>query len=85
MTDENQNKPGGDPVPGKKDIANQAAAWALASNFALGTLGMGIVGYAIQRWLWPASAPWPVLIGLGVGLIGGSVQFVREAMAMNRS
>jgi F0F1-type ATP synthase assembly protein I len=57
---------------------------AIGSNFAFAVMGMGLIGWAIQKWLWPAAAPWPILIGLGLGLIGGLYRFVRDAMAAER-
>jgi F0F1-type ATP synthase assembly protein I len=74
--------------PGKaqrSSLPKQAAAWALASNFAFGVMGMAAVGWAVQRWIWPASAPWLLLACIGLGLFGGGYSFIREAIRMNNS
>ena len=54
----------------------------IGTNFALAVAGMGLLGWAVQRWLLPKMAPWPLLIGLFLGLIGGFVQFIRAARAL---
>lgn len=66
------------------DSAKAAGAWAIALNFVYAVAGFALVGWAVQRWLVPAWAPWPILVALGLGLIGGFVRFVREAMRANQ-
>lgn len=46
-------------------------------------LGMGLIGWGIDRWL--GTQPKAVLAGLLVGVIGGGYSFVRQAQAMNRA
>lgn len=75
----------GSPEPEDKSGLRQASAWALASNFAFGVVGMSLVGWAIQKWVWPGGAPWVVLAFAGLGLVGGSYVFVRDAIRMNQS
>lgn len=70
---------------GKGHAARMAQSWGIAMNFAFAVIGMGALGWAVQAWLWPAARPWPLLVGLGVGLVGGFVQFVRAGLAANRS
>jgi F0F1-type ATP synthase assembly protein I len=74
-----------DQQPSSGDGRRQAAAWGTALNFVYGFIGFLILGWAAQKWVWPGAAPWPLLIGIGVGLIGGGYRFVRDAMAMNRT
>lgn len=74
---------GGGPPRGQG--AKMAQSWGIAMNFAFAVIGMGALGWAVQEWLWPASKPWPLLVGLGIGLVGGFVQFVRAGLAANRS
>ncbi len=64
---------------------NQASAWGLASNFTAGVIGMGFVGWALERWVWPAAAPWLLIGGIGLGLLGGGYSFIRGAIRMNNS
>lgn len=63
----------------------QASAWGLASNFTAGVLGMGFIGWALERWVWPGAAPWLLLGGIAMGLFGGGYRFVRDAIRMNNS
>ena len=60
-----------------------AAGWAIALNFVYGVVGAGLIGWVIEKWVVPSWAPWPVLVGLMVGLIGGFARFIHEAMKAN--
>ncbi len=65
-------------------FAKGVAGWAIASNFAFGVVGMVLIGWALERFIWPKASPW-LLIGFAcAGLIGGGHRFVKEAMAANR-
>jgi F0F1-type ATP synthase assembly protein I len=44
--------------------------------------GMAVVGWLIDRWV--GTSPMWLLILLGVGTVGGTYNFVRQAMALNR-
>lgn len=57
-----------------------ARSWGIAMNFAFGVAGMALLGWAIQTYLWKASAPWMVIGFLTMGLVGGFVQFVRAGL-----
>lgn len=67
-----------------RETANMARGWAIAMNFVFGVMGMGAIGWAIQTWLWKSSAPWPLIVGLAMGLVGGFYRFIKEALAANR-
>jgi F0F1-type ATP synthase assembly protein I len=69
------------PVKGAKE---EAQAWAVATSAVFSIAAGGVLGYALQRWVWPGAAPWLILGGLGVGLLVGMIRFVRDAMAMNK-
>ncbi|HLO39838.1 MAG TPA: hypothetical protein VK176_02355 [Phycisphaerales bacterium] len=73
-----------EPEPGgtAKALANSGRAWAIGLNFVYGVIGFGLIGWALERWVWPQAAPWIMLSALGLGLLGGGVRFVREAIAM---
>jgi F0F1-type ATP synthase assembly protein I len=62
----------------------EAQAWAVATSAVFTIVAGGVIGYALQRWVWPGAAPWLILGGLGVGLVAGMLRFVRDAMAMNK-
>ena len=65
------------------DVQRQAVAWGVGLNFVYGFLGFGAIGWAVQTWLWKDAAPWPMLVGLGLGLVGGMYRFVKDALKMN--
>lgn len=67
------------------DTVSAASAWAIALNFVYAVIGFALIGWAVQKWVVPAWAPWPLLVGLGLGLVGGFLRFVREALKANRS
>ena len=73
----------GDPVQGKK-LAQQGKVWAVGMNFAFTVMAGGLIGWAIQAFWLKNAAPWPILIGLGLGMASGLVQFIREANKLNR-
>lgn len=51
-------------------------------QLALAVLVCGLVG----RWLDSelGTAPWLMIVGLGIGILGGFVKFIRTAMALGR-
>lgn len=65
--------------------AESRSLWA-ASGLGLelvgAVAGMSLVGWLIDRW--QGTSPMWVLILMGVGIVGGSYNFVRQAMALNR-
>lgn len=69
---------------GRLGAANQARAWAIGLNFVYGVIGFALIGWAVQRWIWPSAAPWPMLVGLFLGLLGGGFRFIKDAMSMGR-
>ncbi len=66
------------------DRNKQMTGWAISMNFAFAVMGMALLGWAFQKWVWPASAPWALLVALAMGLLGGFIQFVRQGLAANR-
>lgn len=59
--------------------------WGIATNFAFAVAGMALLGWALQTYVWPRSAPWLVLGCALAGLLSGGYRFVKEANAANRS
>lgn len=56
---------------------------AIGMTFALTVCACAFIGWLMDRWL--NSAPAGILVGLGFGLIGGLVQFLRLAREAMRS
>jgi F0F1-type ATP synthase assembly protein I len=67
-----------------KALATSGRAWAIGLNFVYGVIGFGLIGWALEKWVWPQASPWIMLGALGLGLLGGGVRFVREAIAMGK-
>lgn len=56
--------------------------YATAINFAA-TVGIfTLAGYGLDRWL--KIAPWGIIGGLVLGLVGGTLKFIRDGLALNR-
>jgi len=64
------------------DRANQAKAWVLALDPLYGMIGLGALGYAIDRWAVGSGRTWMLALGI-TGLIVGFYRFIREALALN--
>lgn len=79
----------GEPLGGRltsdSDAIESAKGWAIALNFVYGVIAGTLIGWAIQAWLTPQWAPWPLLIGMGAGLIGGFIRFIREGIRANNA
>jgi F0F1-type ATP synthase assembly protein I len=60
------------------------AGWytALGINFSGTIAGGALVGWAIDRWL--GSAPWALLTGTVLGLVGGLVWLVQALRRLER-
>jgi F0F1-type ATP synthase assembly protein I len=65
-------------------MRSQAQAWSVAMNFVFFVAGAATIGWALQRWVWPAAAPWLTVGALVAGVVAGGIRFVQEAMRMNR-
>lgn len=65
------------------DRARQAKAWVLALDPLYGMVGLGALGYAIDRWVVGSGRTWMLALGI-TGLVVGFYRFIREAMALNR-
>ena len=75
--------PNSPPKPDRDDpgaIQQLAKASTVGSNFAFAVMGMGGIGWLVQKYWLVNAAPWPMLAGFALGLIGGFYQFVRDAM-----
>lgn len=55
-------------------------AFGLAINFIASVIVLTVIGWLVDRW--QNTAPTFLLVGLGVGLVVGFWQFVREAIKM---
>lgn len=79
------NETGGKKEAKKGSMEHLVRISAIGSNFAFAVMGMGLLGWALEKWVWPGAAPWLLIAGLGLGLIGGLVRFVRDALAAERN
>lgn len=74
---------GGDVGKSYSGAQEAAKGWAIAMNFVFGVIAGALLGWGVQ-WMWPSTAPWALIIGLGAGLIGGFVRFIKEGLQANR-
>lgn len=63
---------------------SEMKGWAIASNFAFGVVGMVLIGWALEKFIWPGGSPWIMLGFAAAGLLGGSYRFIKDAMEANR-
>jgi ATP synthase protein I len=83
-----QPTPKGNPKVGQPrarhpDLMSQwGRVFVIGTNFAAAVIGFSLIGYVLDRWL--GTGPWLLLVGIGLGLIGGFVGFLREAGRMGR-
>ena len=73
------------PVAKSSNNEESSALWrasGMGAEFAAGIVGMGLLGWLIDRWL--GSAPVGALVGAGMGILGGGYNFIRQAQIMNR-
>jgi hypothetical protein len=54
-------------------------------NFAAALGAMTLLGWALERWVWPSASPWLLVAGVGVGVVAGGGLFIRDALRINRS
>ncbi len=66
----------------RADKARQAKAWSIALDPLYGMLGMGVIGYFIDRWA-DTGLRWALILGI-TGLVVGFYRFIREAMDLNK-
>ncbi len=75
-------RPGTPPEADKGTVNQLMRISTVGTNFALAVGGLGIIGWAIQRWVVPSAAPWLLVGGLLLGLVVGAVRFVHDAKAL---
>jgi F0F1-type ATP synthase assembly protein I len=56
--------------------------YATAINFVATVAVFTGAGYLLDRWL--KTAPWCLIGGLVFGLLGGTIKFVRDGLAVNK-
>ncbi|MBS0197816.1 MAG: AtpZ/AtpI family protein [Planctomycetes bacterium] len=67
-----------------ENTVREVKGWAVASNFAFTVAGGVVLGWALERWVWPKATPWLILSFAFVGMMSGGIRFVKEAMAINK-
>lgn len=65
-----------------RDAQRMGWLYATALNFVISAAVFTVVGYLLDRWL--ETSPWFLVGGLVFGLVGGTVKFVRDGLALNR-
>lgn len=63
--------------PTPSDAMKAASGYASALTFIGTILVFGAIGWAVDRWL--KAAPWGLIAGLTLGMIGGTFRLVRDA------
>lgn len=69
----------------RADDSYARMAWRMSGmglEFVAGVAGMGVVGWLVDRWL--GSAPVWTLVGVAMGVIGSSYNFMRQAIRAGR-
>ena len=67
-----------DPQPGKTPT-RWTRHGGMGVEFAAAVAGFGLAGYWIDTRY--ATGPWALLIGVGLGLVGGTYNLIRQSMA----
>lgn len=67
----------------KSDWAPMAQAWAIGFGFGMSVLAGGLLGYGVDWYF--KSSPTGLLAGLSLGLVAGTVRFIREGRRMGKS
>jgi F0F1-type ATP synthase assembly protein I len=65
-----------------RDAQRMGWLYATAINFAASVAVFTVGGYFLDRWL--KTAPWCLISGLILGLVGGTIKFIRDGLAVNR-
>jgi F0F1-type ATP synthase assembly protein I len=65
-----------------RDAQRMGWLYATALNFVISAAVFAVIGYLLDRWL--KTSPWFLVGGLVFGLVGGTVKFVRDGLALNR-
>lgn len=68
--------------PLNRDAQRMGWLYATSLNFVISAAVFTAFGYILDRWL--KTSPWFLVGGLVFGLVGGTVKFVRDGLALNR-
>ncbi len=68
--------------PGDPDLSDLRRMAGLGLEFVSSIAGGILLGWLLDRWL--GTAPWFLVAGMGVGLVGGLSNFIKEAMRASR-
>lgn len=70
---------------GSRKASGSSPAWRLSGlgmELVGAIVGMGLIGWLIDRW--QGTAPKATLVGAVIGILGGGYNFIRSAMKLNR-
>ena len=62
-----------------KVTGDMARAFSMGTGLVASVVGMVVLGWALERWVFPKATPWLMLGGCFVGLVAGMWSFFREA------
>lgn len=67
---------------GSRDAQQMGWVYATSMAFVGGVAVFTVAGYFLDKWL--GTAPWLLISGLGIGLVGGTIKFVVDGLRANR-
>jgi F0F1-type ATP synthase assembly protein I len=67
------------------DMARGVKGWAIAGNFAFGVVGMVVVGWLLEKYVWPGASPWLMIGCAAAGVVAGGYRFIKDANEANRA
>lgn len=76
---------GGGRSPEEIEAEMKQRLWRISgmgAELAGGIIGMGLIGWLLDQW-W-GTYPKATLVGAIVGILGGGLNFIRAALALNR-
>ncbi|MEY3232341.1 MAG: hypothetical protein RL689_2430 [Planctomycetota bacterium] len=67
------------------DMARGVKGWAIAGNFAFGVVGMVVVGWLLEKYVWPGASPWLMIGFAAAGVVAGGFRFFKDANVATRA
>jgi hypothetical protein len=65
-------------------LSRGMTGWAIAGNFAFGVAGCVLIGWALEKFVWPQHSP-KIIVGCAIaGIIAGGYRFIVDGIAANK-